>query len=349
MLERKIIDLGINAATGTALTTYNLRADEVNDAFRAELNEMIGTKELFRKNKLDVYTLIEEVADVVVPKRVLETMGTFIDSKTFKHNEKPVFRRRLGRQRAKSTFVTKAARAGVYETFRLDTEEIEIPTLVHGGAARISLQDVLTGDVNMAEVMDIILEGLVDAVYNEVQMALLASYNNTKRPTNTKVSVSAYDHQALVNLINTIEAYGPSVVMTTKTFGGYMRPTAGAVATFNPNVSLDDLKDLRETGLIQIVNGAPVIALPQSFTDETHAATVINPRVAYVFPSGGAASEKVVKLAFEGGTLVSEYVNTDDSMDIKAHRKFGIGLLNNNSWGIYENKAIVDTGWAKLT
>ena len=345
MIDKKLKDLGIAAATGASLSAYSINAKDVDGAFREELNKMIGSKSLFRKNKYDAYELIEEVADIVVPSRVIEVLGDFTNVKTFDHNQKAVFKRKLGRNRAKSVFVTKAARAGVYETFRLDTEEFEVPVSVHGGAARISLQEILTGEINMAEMMDIITEGLVDATYAEVQAALMTSYTSTKRPTNTKFSGSAYDHQQFVNLINVVSAYGAPVVFTTKTFASYMRPVYGSVSTYMPNVSNAEIEELRKTGMLQIVHGAPVIALPQSYTDETNATTVINPRLAYIFPSD---SQKVVNLAFEGGTHVSDYTNVDDSMEIKAHRKLGVAIINHNNWAICENKAIVDTSFAVL-
>jgi len=345
MANKKIINLGIAAATGTSLSDYDISKNDIDEAFRIELDKLVGTKTLYRKNKYEAFELMEEVADAVVPTRVIEKLGPFTAVKNFGDNERPIFKRKTGRQRAKNTFVTKAAREGVYETFRLDTKEFEIPTQVHGGAGRISLQDILTNSISLSDIMDIIAEGLVDAVYVEVQNALMASYAATSRPVNTKASVSAYDHQSFLNLINTVSAYGEPVVFTTKTFGSYMRPTYGTVANYSPNASTEDIKDLRSYGMIKIVGGAPIIALPQSFTDESNLETVMNPKLAYIFPQGG---EKVIYLAFEGSTFINELKNVDASMEISAQKKFGLGIINHNNWAIYENQEITDVNWTQL-
>jgi len=344
MANKKIIDLGIAAARNTSLTNYDISAADINEAFRQELDKMVGTKSLYRKNKYDAFELMEEVADAVVPERVIEVLGTFTDVKQFGHNEKPIFKRKLGRNRAKG-FVTKAARAGVYETFRLDSTEFEVPTSVFGGAARISLQEILSNKIQMSEMMDIIAEGLIDKTYQEVQAALMASYDSTKRPSNTKASMSAYDHQTFLNLLNTVGAYGNPVVFTTRTFGSYIKPTYGDVANITPNVSAEDLSDMRNYGMVKMVGQAPIITLPQSFADETNSETIMNPKLAYIFPQAG---EKVVYLAFEGGTYIDDYKNADSSMEISAQKKLGVAIVNHNNWAICENKAITDANWANL-
>ena len=70
-----------------------------------------------------------------------------------------------------------------------------------------------------------------------------------------------------------------------------------------------------------------VIVLPQSFEDADNATKVLDPRFAYIIPTG---SEKPVKVAFEGQTAVREQENADWSREIHTYKKFGVAVYNIN-------------------
>ena len=79
--------------------------------------------------------------------------------------------------------------------------------------------------------------------------------------------------------------------------------------------------ELWRTGLASY-KGKKVIILPQGFTDETNTTKVIDPGYAWIIPTG--ADTKPVKVAFEGGTIVDEYVNKDRSREIQVYKKVGV-------------------------
>ena len=68
--------------------------------------------------------------------------------------------------------------------------------------------------------------------------------------------------------------------------------------------------------------------------------TWIDPRCAYVLPTGG---EKVVKVVFEGNTQMYDFVNRDQSMEIHTYRKIGSAILAYHNWAIYKNSDIPQT------
>jgi hypothetical protein len=88
---------------------------------------------------------------------------------------------------------------------------------------------------------------------------------------------------------------------------------------------------------ITVIRGTPVVEIPQSYTDETNKETVIDPKYAYVLPSG---KEKVVKVVFEGNTQVRDLTNADGSMEIHTYKKMGAAILTYHNWGIYENTSL---------
>ena len=104
-----------------------------------------------------------------------------------------------------------------------------------------------------------------------------------------------------------------------------------------------DLIDVRERGYIGKFHGVPVVVLPQSYKDETNTTLAINPCFAYVIPSG---KEKIVKVGMEGDSYFREWENRDNSMELQAYEKIGVGIVSTpNYWGIYYNAGINAGGW----
>ena len=73
------------------------------------------------------------------------------------------------------------------------------------------------------------------------------------------------------------------------------------------------------------VKGHKVVVLNQSFEDETNTVKVIDPSYAWIIPTG--SGEKPVKIAFEGQTIVDEYVNYDRSREVQVYKKVGVGIV----------------------
>ena len=90
-------------------------------------------------------------------------------------------------------------------------------------------------------------------------------------------------------------------------------------------------------GYIANYKGHRVIVLPQSFEDETNTTKVLNPAYAWLIPSGA------VKIAFEGGTIVDEYVNYDRSREIQVYKKVGVRAIFTNDICVYENTSLTRT------
>ena len=140
--------------------------EDLNETLRKELREIAGTYSLYRENKNLIFSLIEETIDDVLPKKVLEQYGQFAEVKTFNQGDRAVFTQRIttaAKRRAKQ-FITKVGLAGVYEVFKLDGKSYEIQTSAYGGAAQIGFEEFLDGRVDIADVYEIIMEGLDECV-----------------------------------------------------------------------------------------------------------------------------------------------------------------------------------------
>ena len=305
--------------------------EALEGTFREELNSLGKTYAEYRKNKNTIFQIMEEVLNEVLPQRVIEAYGAFAEIKTFGQGDKPIFRIKVSatsRRRAKK-FITKVGLAGIYEVFKLDGKTIEVPTTAYGGAAQIAIEEFLDGTVSLADLFDIVMEGMDDAVYTEIAKALKAAINSL--PQNNYVDTNAFDETQMDSLLTIADSYGSnSSIYCTFEFASTIVPDSGWRS--------DAHKDERwAKGYIADYKGHKVIVLPQSFEDETNSTKVFDPSYAYIIPSGAS---KPVKVAFEGQAVVDEVKNDDWSKEIKVYQKFGVASIMENNICVYHNQNI---------
>lgn len=335
---QEIKELALNAARGTAPENYSV--ENVNDALRDELNAMCSSINEFRRNQYDIFEIIIETADEIVPKKVIDYLGIFAEVKTVGNGQKAMFKRKLGKNRAKK-FLTQVGLSGVYETFRLDTETFTVEAHAVGGAGTIDFDRMLDGSENMADIMDIITEGLTDSVFYEVQKALVAAYNSVGVPEANRATSNGVDAKKLQGLVNVVRSYGTSaVIFACPEFVADMGPDQIGDKSYDAVYSPKDIEDIANTGYIKMFRGTPIIQMPQSYIDESNTTTTLNPQYAFILPTGG---EKVVKVVLEGPTQMWMRDNRDQSMEINAYKKMGAAILTYHNWGVYYNSRLNDT------
>ena len=303
---------------------------ELNETLRKEMNEYAATPALYRENKNVIFSLMEVIVDDVLPARVMEMYGMFAEIKQFAQGDKAVFTQRVtaaSRRRAKQ-FITKVGLAGVYETFKLDGRKYELQATAYGGAAEISLEEFLDGRVDFAELVDIIMEGLDEAIYKEIAKALKAGINSLQE--SNRHSQAGFNEEQMDRLISIADAYGKAAIYCTYEFAATMVPSEGWVADAHRVEKWNN-------GYLANYKNHNVIVLPQSFEDESNTKKVIDPSYAYIIPVG---AEKPVKIAFEGQTLVREWDNRDWSKEIQVYKKLGVGAVVTNNICVYQNTSL---------
>ena len=297
--------------------------DALNETLRQELQEYAGTYSLYRENKNLIFSIIEEVLDDVLPKKVSESYEQFAEVKTFEQGDKPLFRRKINSRTRAKQFITRVGHAGIYEVFKLgkNEESFEVRTSAIGGAAQIGFEEFLDGRADFSEVVAVVMEGMDDLVYREIGEALKSSINQL--PAANRVTTNGFDEAGFDRLLTIASAYGEPTIYCTYEFAVKMIPQEAWRYT-------EAMKDeLWKTGRLASYKGKKVIILPQGFTDETNTTKVIDPGYAWIIPTG--ADTKPVKVAFEGGTIVDEYVNKDRSREIQVYKKVGVvAMLTNN-------------------
>lgn len=307
-----------------------LSYSELNETLRSELNALAGDYKSFRENKNTVFTIIETVVDEVLPKKVMQAYDMFAETKVFAQGDRPEFiikTTEASRRRAKQ-FITKVGLAGVYEVFKLDGRTYEVPTSAFGGAAQIGLEEFLDGRVDFAELTEIVMEGLDEAIYKEIAKALISSISDLQ-PANVHTGAN-FSEAEMDRLIAVADAYGNATIYCTYEFAATMVPSEGWVS--------DNMRDqMWNNGYLANYKGHRVIVLPQSFEDETNTTKVIDPQYAWIIPTG---AEKPVKIAFEGDTLVDERPNRDWSREIQVYKKLGVATIVTNNICVYANTSL---------
>lgn len=323
-------------ADKTSPTAYSFgeekyTAADLDAAVRAELDEISGDYNKYRRNQALVFELMERTIDDVLPRRVLEQYGMFAEVQTVAQGDKPVFRQRItnaSKMRAKN-FVTKVGLAGVYETFKLDGQTFGIENMALGGAAQIGLEEFLDGRITMADVLDIVLAGLDEAVYRQIAASMIAA--TASLPAANRVSGSSFDEASMDRLVQVADAYGQAAIYCTYEFAATMVPDTGWIS--------DAQKDaVWNVGYLANYKGHRVIILPQSFEDDTNALKVIDPSYAWVIPSGG--NDKPIKIVFEGQSIFREVENHDSSKEIHVYKKLGVAVVLTNNICRYINTSL---------
>ena len=328
-------------ANPTSMTSYSFNIDGKNESFsyadlnntlRSELNELCGNGNYyqFQANQNTIFSLMAQTIDDVLPKKVLEQYGAFAEVKNFAQGDRPIFTQKItvaAKRRAKQ-FITKVGLNGIYEVFKLDGKSFEVKTSAFGGAAQIAFEEFLDGRVQTSDVLDIVYEGLDEAVYLEIERALKATV--TSLPAANVHTDTAFKEAEMDKLISVADSYGKAVIYCTYEFAATMVPAEGWVS--------ENMKDQKwNNGYLGNYKGHQVIVLNQSYEDETNSKKVIDPAYAWIIPTG---AQKPIKIAFEGQTIVQNITNRDQSMEIQMYKKFGVGTIVTNNICVYKNSSL---------
>ena len=324
MLAKQVANANKKAPVAYRFEDQEYSYSALNETLREQFKALAGDYNSYRRNKNDIFEIMQEVIDEVLPKKINEAYGQFAEVRQYGQGNKPQFVKRAGRNRAKQ-FVTKVGLAGIYEVFKLDKSFYEIETTAYGGAAQIGLEEFLDGIVDFTTLIDIMVEGLNDAVYVEIAQALTGLVSAVPGANSV---VGAFDVASFDGLLTISRAYGTPVIYTSLEFANTnLLPASGWVS--------DTARDLMyNQGFLGLYKGVRVVVLPQTFTDETNATAVLDTNFAYIIPTN--ENEMPVKIALEGETIIDEYTNKDRSREIQAYRKFGVGIVANNDICVYE-------------
>ena len=226
-------------------------------------------------------------------------------------------------------FITKVGLGGVIERTRLDVDYINMTMEAYGGAVYVEFERFLDGVVDWTDLINAIIDGIMEKINLQIQATLIASF--TGLTSNMKVQANAFVPSQMGQLITNVQSYGDNVVIfCTPTFAGTIEETPGFITDM-------DKTERREFGRIGKFRGASVIVLPNAFADDTNTSKVLSDQYAFVIVTN---ESKIVKVAFEGETIVRETENSDMSIDFESYKKFGLTIVYSNMFCAYRNTSL---------
>ena len=327
-----------SAPTSYSFGDTKLDYSAMNETLRSEFAALAPTYRDYKINQNTIFALIEQTIDDVLPQRVLEQYSQFAEMKTFAQGDKPIFTQKItqaSKRRAKQ-FIGKVGLAGLYEVFRLDGTSYEVTTNAIGGAAQIGFEEFLDGRVDFATVLDIVMQGLDECIYIEIEKQLIGAVQNVQAAN--KYTSNAFDEAQMDRLISIADSYGKATIYCTFEFAATMIPSDGWVS--------DEMRNkMWDNGYLGNYKGHNVVVLQQSYEDETNTVKIIDPSYAWIIPVG---ADKPVKIAFEGGTIVDEYTNYDRSKEVQVYKKVGVRAIFSNAICVYRNTSLTRTNGASI-
>ena len=327
-----------SAPTSYSFGDTKLDYSAMNETLRSEFAALAPTYRDYKINQNTIFALIEQTIDDVLPQRVLEQYSQFAEIKTFAQGDKPIFTQKItqaSKRRAKQ-FIGKVGLAGLYEVFRLDGTSYEVTTNAIGGAAQIGFEEFLDGRVDFATVLDIVMQGLDECIYIEIEKQLIGAVQNVQAAN--KYTSNAFDEAQMDRLISIADSYGKATIYCTFEFAATMIPSDGWVS--------DEMRNkMWDNGYLGNYKGHNVVVLQQSYEDETNTVKIIDPSYAWIIPVG---ADKPVKIAFEGGTIVDEYTNYDRSKEVQVYNKVGVRAIFSNAICVYRNTSLTRTNGASI-
>ena len=318
-----------SAPTAYSFNGASLDYSAVQATAREELNALCATPALYRENMNLIFSVIEQAIDDLLPAKVANRYAELAEVRVFKQGERVEFKRNRTNNRRAKQFITRVGLAGRYEVFKLGRREetFQIKTSALGGAAQIGFEEFLDGRIDMAEVLNYVMEGIDETIQEEIVRHMIAGVNQL--PAANRVEVNGWDEAAMDHLVSVAAAYGTPVIYCTREFAVRM----------NPSDRSDAMKEIIwNNGWLGNYKGTKVVLLQQGFEDETNSKKVVDPAHAWVIATG--ANGKPVYVAMEGNTLTKEHENDDWSRDIQVYKKIGVAAMLNNSVCHYHDTSL---------
>lgn len=306
--------------------TKELDKKAMNEVLKEELfNKMNESYNSFQRYKLDLFDLIQESVDVKMPKEIEKWFEDFAEVRTYGRQDKPqITVTRAKKYLRERATVTQVSRAGVYEVFKLPKEgKVDVHMKQIGGAAQIAFEDLFSGRVDWNLLIDIIIMGMEDRIYDEILAAFATIESNL--PANNKAESSNFEAKSLEKVMSAVQPYGTPVIFCTETFAREI--TEGA-----DWASEEEKKARRNVGYLANYKNAKIIILPQTWEDETNTKKKVDDSKAYILADVG---DRPIKMCMQGETVSKEVENMDWSTEIHAYKSFAAIILASNDIGTY--------------
>jgi hypothetical protein len=226
------------------------------------------------------------------------------------------------------------ARGGIYKAFRLDGYTITVTPEIHTVGYAITLEELLTGQRTVQELVTVIADAWMEKIYEKVFLALSVAADTA--PAANQVAASnglAIVNAELDKLISITRSYGNPVILG---FPAQLRLLANVPGSVTAYANPQDLDDIRNRGYIGLYKGVPLVELPNYIIG--HPATgaldwLFTETKLFIVPAG----VRPVKVAFQGESHLEEIKQPAGGYEYHNHRIFAVTVLFKNHICSYES------------
>ena len=92
MTNQELKEIALHAAKGTVPACFANDNVDVNAAFVDGLRELAGSVNQFMKNRYDIYEILVETIDAVVPNKVTTALNSFAEVRQVPQGTKAIFK-----------------------------------------------------------------------------------------------------------------------------------------------------------------------------------------------------------------------------------------------------------------
>lgn len=303
--------------------------NQAEDAIRQALLDSVGgewTYQNFRRHKIELYEVLEEVMTPVMGIILTDQLGRFVDVQEVDLNEKKKFI-----FTDPKLFTVGLVAAGNNDLSRqtIGNGSFEVETARYGIKIYTELELFISGIINWVELKDRVVKSFAAAIGGRIGEALFKGFDYAA-PNKDFNKDGTFSEDVLMDLIENVQIHtGSSPVI----FGSKkaLSKIKGA-----ENLYSDGMKnDLNLFGHLRHFQNTPMLEIPQALGADGK--KVIPSDKIIVVPN----NEKVVKLVLEGDVIIYDTEagqRNDDQIEFLFTRKFGVGVARPSIYGTYAFK-----------
>lgn len=329
-MKNELVKLCIDTANNRV---QNYSKNDANEVIRKAFFEILGTEKPtykdIRKHKTTVFEIIEEVLSQTILNGINENdfYMQFADVRNVAFGDSLEF------YVPDNTMLVASKLSGNHWDItrqKLDAgTSFTVKTDWFGLAVYGDFMTFLSGRLDFAQLVAKVAKAIEDRISQEVANAFYgaAAY----LPSEFK-HTGTYSEDDLMEIVSHVEAVSGSVPMVV----GTRKALAKVIGAVPTALYSEAMKNQRNTtGIIEYVNGVPLVQLPSVHKTNTFNFAYDDNKL-LILPQ---TDVKPIKLVFEGDALIKEVsdgtVNKDMSLEYMFQTKFGTAVVFNTLYGEY--------------
>jgi hypothetical protein len=323
-MSKAIIDLS-NDILNDNFTKYSKQ--DTNEMLRVALNELCGSADgkfnpkKYRKNKDEIFEIIEEVVDTRLEEGIKDQFDQFVDYRSTAFGDKLSFKSESDElfevaKIAGGTNNLRRQAIGSGESYQIDTDW-------EGVKIYEELERFLAGYVDWVKLIDKVERSFQVKIAEKIFLTIKLAYNAVEAPYKHAGPWSMVEFNKIVDHVEAATGLTPMVI-----------GTRSAIRKVVPEYISEQMKGERNNkGYFQTIDGITFGIIPQAHkigTDEFAIEDFL-----LILPNG---DEKIVKFVMEGAALIKEVndqTNADDTQEYVLRKKYGVAVERSAKFGVY--------------